>query len=148
MNTSHLLNSLERDLQNLGRLGSPELIDMTERLAAAAAPMVQQRFIEQLTLIIAEFNQRHPEASLDLRIAPDEVQLIPLTTRSEPSQPIGELDARFALRLPTDLKEHIDERASQEGISTNSWIVRALSNSLQLRPLRDIGHTLRGRGRS
>ena len=148
MNTSHLLNSLERDLQNLGRLGSPELSEMTERLAAAAAPMVQQRFIEQLTLIIAEYNQHHPDASIDLRVAPDEIQLVPVHQATPTSEPIGELDARFALRLPTELKDRIDAKASQEGISTNSWIVRSLTHVLQQRPLREIGNTLRGRGRS
>jgi hypothetical protein len=64
------------------------------------------------------------------------------------------------LRLPADLKERIDQRAAQEGISANSWMVRVLSQEIQQQQSArtggirvevgkfEVGSKLRGRGRS
>jgi hypothetical protein len=75
-------------------------------------------------------------------------QLAPTTT-----EPIGELDARFALRLPTDLKERIDQLAGAEGISANTWMIRTLSTAATNPSPTQHGHfrigsTMRGRGKS
>ena len=43
--------------------------------------------------------------------------------------------ARITLRLPESLKVQIDVAASREGVSTNSWIVRALARGLESRPV-------------
>ena len=46
------------------------------------------------------------------------------------------LTARITLRLPDSLKVQIEVAASREGVSTNSWIVRALARGLESRPVR------------
>jgi predicted HicB family RNase H-like nuclease len=53
------------------------------------------------------------------------------------------LTARITLRLPDSLKVQIDVAASREGVSTNSWIVRALARGLDSRPARS-GRRLTG----
>ena len=44
--------------------------------------------------------------------------------------PGEEQTGRISLRLPESLKNSIEAAAAQEGISTNSWIVRALQRRI------------------
>jgi hypothetical protein len=47
--------------------------------------------------------------------------------------PGDDLSARITLRLPETLKVSVEAAAGQEGVSTNAWIVRALSRALDRR---------------
>jgi predicted DNA binding CopG/RHH family protein len=38
--------------------------------------------------------------------------------------------ARISLRLPEQLKTRIEQAAAREGVSANTWIVRALSHGV------------------
>ena len=153
MNISHYLMRLHSDLISLGQLCGPEMAQMTERLMPAMSPILQQRFIEQLALLVAEHNQLMGSVVLELRMTPDELQLVAPQPSQPVSEPIGDLDARFALRLPTELKERINQFASNEGISANTWIIRTL-NAAVAQPAASqrgsfgIGSTIRGRGKS
>ncbi len=66
----------------------------------------------------------------------DDVTFVPAesTTTSAP-RPTDPPASRRAsrLRLPDDLKSKIDARASSEGVSTNTWIVRVLEGSSRSR---------------
>ena len=153
MNTSHYLTRIHSDLISLGQLGGPEMAQMTERLISAMSPILQQRFIEQIALLVAEHNQSMGAVVLELRMAPDELQLVAPQPNQPVSEPIGDLDARFALRLPTELKERIDQFASNEGISANTWMIRTLNATVtqpavSQRGSFGIGSTIRGRGKS
>ncbi len=53
------------------------------------------------------------------------------------------LAARITLRVPEALKATIEIAASREGISVNSWLVRALSRSVA-GPVQRSGKRLRG----
>jgi hypothetical protein len=159
MNISNFLSTVKADLIRIIRLGGPELTQKGEEIGEAMAPALQHRLIEQVTMLIAEYNQQQGRDALALQLTPDEMMLVDRGVAQVTLEPIGELDARFALRLPADLKERIDQRAAQEGISANSWMVRVLSQEVQ--PQRGpvhtapvemgkmgIGSKLRGRGRS
>ena len=41
---------------------------------------------------------------------------------------------RLTLRMPESLKERVESAAAREGISTNSWLVRTISQGLERRP--------------
>jgi predicted DNA binding CopG/RHH family protein len=160
MNISHYLTTIKADLLRIIRLGGPELTQKGEEIGEAMAPALQHRLIEQVTVLVAEYNQRQGRDALALQLTPDEMELVDRGVAQVNPEPIGELDARFALRLPADLKERIDQRAAQEGISANSWMVRVLSQEIQQQQsartggIRDevgkfeVGSKLRGRGRS
>lgn len=160
MNISTFLTTVKADLLRIIRLGGPELTQKGEEIGEAMAPALQHRLIEQVTLLIAEYNQQQGRDALALQLTPDEIVIVDRGGAQVAPEPIGELDARFALRLPADLKERIDQRAAQEGISANSWIVRVLSQEIQQQqrgpahtaPVEmgkmGIGSKLRGRGRS
>jgi len=159
MNISRYLTTVKADLLRIIRLGGPELTQKGEEIGEAMAPALQHRLIEQVTVLVAEYNQRQGRDALALQLTPDEMELVDRGVAQVNPEPIGELDARFALRLPADLKERIDQRAAQEGISANSWMVRVLSQEIQQQrgsthtpPVEmgriGIGSKLRGRGRS
>ena len=60
----------------------------------------------------------------------------------EPASDDG-LTSRITLRLPEGLKASIEAAAAREGISVNSWLVRALSRSTAP-PSRRPGNRLQG----
>ena len=68
---------------------------------------------------------------------------------AEPPEPAAEdgLTARITLRLPESLKTTIEAAAAREGISVNSWLVRALSRGAA-GPARRSGKRLQGYGQS
>lgn len=156
MNISTFLTTVKADLLRIIRLGGPELTQKGEEIGEAMAPTMQHRLIEQVTMLIAEYNQQQGRDALALQLTPDEIVIVDRGVAQVAPEPIGELDARFALRLPADLKERIDQRAAQEGISANSWMVRVLSQEIQQQQSArkvelgkfEVGNKLRGRGRS
>lgn len=148
---SHYLEGVRSDLASLGRLGGPEVEEVADRLADAAAPALRARLIEAIDGLIAEANAESDRRELSLGLAGDEVSLIRAGSSGEAVDAPGEFTARFALRLPDELKAQIEQQAQQMGASTNSWIVRALAReSAQgaVRGVKATGRQLRGTGRS
>ena len=56
--------------------------------------------------------------------------------------------ARITLRLPDSLKSSLETAASQEGVSLNTWIVKALARGLSIAAATKIGSRLTGYGQS
>ena len=148
---SHYVSNVQSDLTRLGQLGGESLADALARLGDAAEPALRGRLFEALNQIIAEANDSTPNLNLELRLGGDEITIV----REEPPLDVVEtptdLNARFALRLPEELKTLIDDRANRSGASTNSWIVKALAKEMSesaSRALGRSGRNLRGTGRS
>ena len=152
MNTSQLTTTFEQDLQRLAKLGGPELVAAVNRLEELMIPILQQRMLEQFATLVTEYNQAKNSQELELRVSPDQIHLVSQQTNANtPAETLGDLDARFALRLPSLLKDRIDTLAASEGISTNSWVVRTPNSATATRPAHTqspFGQTLRGRGQS
>ena len=70
----------------------------------------------------------------------------------EPEAPAAAADeaysARITLRLPEALKSALETAAGREGVSVNTWIVRALSRSSTAGPAVQSGNRLTGYARS
>jgi predicted HicB family RNase H-like nuclease len=68
---------------------------------------------------------------VELRISGRDAELVYFQDPGAPSDAdLGDDQlARISLRLPEQLKIHIDRAAAQDGVSTNSWIVRMLSHA-------------------
>ena len=148
---SHSVEGIRSDLVSLGHLGGEEFVATAERLAVAAEPAIRARLLEALSQVVAEVNESAPDLVLELRLAGDDVTLVRREATVEVPEAPAELSARFALRLPEELKVLIEERASRAGASANSYIVRALSkemSSSESRATARVGRTLRGSGQS
>ncbi len=148
---SHFVEGVRADLASLGRLGNDEFEESARRLGEAAAPALRTRLLEALDLIVAEANVDGDRHDLGLTLAGDEISLSRAPTNPEPSDVPGEFTARFALRLPEEVKAHVEQLAQEAGTSTNAWIVRALAREAATSTKRQAwraGRQLRGTGRS
>ena len=53
---------------------------------------------------------------------------------------------RINLRMPDHLKARVEQAAGSEGLSVNSWLVRAAANALERRDPAPSGERWAGRG--
>jgi hypothetical protein len=153
MNTSHLFSQIQTDIETLTALGDAQVREAITRIYPVLEPMLQQRITAYLVTLVATYNAQPGVAPLELRIDTDRIEIVPQAVANI-SEPIGELDARIALRIPSDLKDKVEQAAAAEGISTNSWIIRVLGAAVSTpAPVPStfkfqVGSRVRGRGRS
>lgn len=127
----------DRDTERAGRL-------LTQILGGAArigALDLLSEAAEEVTAALAEAGQ---PAEVQLRLTGHEARLVVTATSTAPDQTdeaddeppmetIAALDAgdgetaRFTLRMPDQLKLNVEQAAGKEGISVNTWIVRAIA---------------------
>jgi hypothetical protein len=127
MQTSWFTETLRSDLEAVGSMGSDKAMKVADRMITVALPLAKARMLEAMSMALAELSAAIGVEGIDLRVSGDDVTFVPAQATAAPPSidPSGE-QARFSLRLPDDLKTRVDERAANEGISTNTWIVRAL----------------------
>ncbi len=152
MQISHFVEGVREDLARLGALGDEATARIAANLADALAPALRARLLEALDVVVAEANRPGDPPGLVLTLVGDNATLTRPGAAGEPHpQAAGDLTARFALRLPDELKARIEREAQRRGASTNSWMVRALAREVA-ESLEHPGprgaQELRGRGRS
>lgn len=125
MKMSKFTELLSADLKALGQLGGPELESAVSRLIPTLAPVLRTRLLEVLSEVAAELKGQIPGAHVEARLDGDEVELVYLQDESAVREIPSELNARITLRLPEDLKSRIETAATKEGISLNSWLLKA-----------------------
>ncbi len=133
MQTSWFTETLRADLEAVGSMGSDKAIKIADRLITVALPLARARMLEAMSMALGELSASLGIERIDLRVSGDEVTFVP--AEAVPDAPAAPMDAsgeqaRFSLRLPDELKVRIDERAAADGVSTNTWIVRALESSV------------------
>ena len=149
---SELMESIRSDFRTLGELGGPETQAIAERLGAALEPAFQKHFLDSLNELIQEFNL-NDSSPLGLNLEGDEVHLSRLVPGGVdvPTSTPQDLSARIALRLSDELKENIENLATDVGASVNTWIVRHLERSVRgdtPGPSFKSRNQLRGKGRA
>jgi hypothetical protein len=131
MQTSWFTETLRSDLEAVGSMGSDKAMKVADRMITVALPLAKARMLEAMSMALTELSGALGIERIDLRVSGDDVTFVPAEPTSEPrSVDTTAEQARFSLRLPDELKSRIDTRASSEGISTNTWIVRALETSV------------------
>lgn len=151
MQISHFVEGVREDLARLGALGDEATARVAAQLSDALAPALRARLLEALDVVVAELNHDDDRQALTVTLAGDDVRLARPAAGEAAPETAGDLTARFALRLPDELKARIESEAQRRGASTNSWIVRALAREVaeSLEPgATRAGQQLRGRGRS
>jgi HicB family len=130
MKMSPHVDALRSDLAAAASLGDERAAEVAGRLAEAVARSAPIRFLEALGEALLEANEQLPSGHLELRLAgadPDVVFVAdegPVAPADEPSA------ARLTLRLPERLKSELEAAAAREGVSVNTWLVRALSGAV------------------
>jgi HicB family len=88
--------------------------------------------IDALTQVALEVSSQLPNGHLDVRLAGQDPELVYVEEEGEEPQAQGTEDgltARVSLRLPESLKVALEKAADAEGVSLNTWLVRALQRA-------------------
>jgi hypothetical protein len=150
METARFTNALERDLAAVAAVGDDETAAAAERLIQALRGSAGMRLLETLGEAALEISAQLPEGHVEVRLAGADPELIYVGgEQAEPPAVSAEdgLTARITLRLPETLKRELETAASREGVSLNTWLIRALSRSTAP-PARRSGNRLTGYGRN
>ena len=106
----------------------PAVETAAERLADALEPALRQAAIELAQQAAVEVAAQLPDRSIDVVLSGDDLELRVVDAPAPGGQPESEdLDARITLRLPPTLKSTIEQFATIDGESVNSWVVDALA---------------------
>jgi hypothetical protein len=108
-----------------------------ERISRGLESPLALRLLDVLGQAALELSDQLP-GHVDVRLAGREAQLVYVAEEApETATPDdGSGTARLTLRMPEAAKAAVEAAADAEGLSTNAWLVRAISNELD-----------RGRGR-
>jgi predicted HicB family RNase H-like nuclease len=139
MDIDRHVHAIQADLAAAAALGDEATAAAGERLAAAVAASLQLRVLDVLTDATLALNAQLSSGHVEVRLAGRNPDLVVVDDAADEAEkaptPGDDLSARITLRLPEGLKVQIEATASSEGVSTNAWIVRALSRALE--PRRD-----------
>jgi hypothetical protein len=152
MRMSQVVDGLRSDVVAVGDLGDETVAEVAERIADVLGRSVPGRILDVLSDAAAELTATLPEGRVDVRVAGDDVDLTFVEDQPGPAAaPTGDGDeqsARISLRLGEGLKSRIEESAAAEGVSVNTFIVRALERGTSSNRSRGarVGNRLRGYG--
>ncbi len=133
MKMSPHVDALRKDLAAAAALGDERAAEVGARLADAAARSAPLRFLEALGEALLEANGQLASGHLELRLAGNDPNIV-FVEEEGAAAPVDEPSAaRLTLRLPERLKSEIEAAAAREGVSVNTWLVRALGGAVDRR---------------
>jgi hypothetical protein len=142
MDLTRYVDDIRRQLALAAEAGGAESRAVAERLYAPLEPAVRLALQDALSVAAEEITTELAPGSVELRLRGREPEFVVTpppathtaeTTPEAPSAPTvwtgtdteGAGVARVNLRLPEQLKERVERAAAGEGLSVNSWLVRA-----------------------
>lgn len=153
------VEELQRQLAASAAAATPETGEIAGRLAAALEPAARLAILEALSEAAGEITRELAPGSVDVRLRGREIDFIVSrpetpsaaeeaasaamnvlapTTGAAASGTADEADdastSRTTLRLPDALKLRAGAAAAAEGVSLNTWLVRAVSGALEPAP--------------
>ena len=145
MEMARFVEALEADLAAVAAVGDEQTRAVAERVLQAIRGSAGLRLLDALGEAALEISAQLPEGHIEVRLVGQDPALVYVGEEAAPPEPAAEdgLTARITLRLPETLKASIEVNASREGISVNSWIVRALSRGAA-GPVQRSGKRLKG----
>lgn len=152
MRLSALVQAIAADLEGLGSLGDESTAEAARRLATAMEGPLTARLIEGLSQVAAELDVSVAGGHVEVRLLGGDADLVWVsdaeTEVGERGDDEADASARITLRLSAQLKARIEAASSQDGVSVNTWIVRALGQATRPRRGPRVGRSLTGYGRS
>ncbi len=128
MQLQRFVDALKADLSAVAELGDDATADAAGRLVVTLQASVGLRLLDALSEAALELNDKLPSGHVEVRLAGQDPELVYVGDEPEPA--VGPSDeaytARITLRLPDALKSALEASAAREGVSVNTWIVRAL----------------------
>ena len=148
MNITIVIDSLKDDLAGTAEIGDERVAAIARRLTDALGASLRLRLLELLSQAALEVSAKLPSGHVEVRLAGQEPELVYVEETAEPGGAAEELSARITLRLPDSLKGAIEEAAAREGVSVNTWLIRAIARATESRPVHVSGKRLSGYAQS
>jgi hypothetical protein len=130
MKMSLAVDGLRSDVVAVGELGDETVAVVAERIADVLGRSVPGRILDLLSDVAAELTATLPDGHVDIRVAGDDVDMTYVEDAPGPAAPPTgegeEQSARISLRLGEALKSRLEVGAAADGVSVNTFIVRAL----------------------
>ena len=144
------IQALREDLARIAAVGDESTARAAELLAVALESSLSRRLIEALGEAALELTAQLDDGRVEVRFAGSDPEFVFVREETEELQPSGDevLSARITLRLPDALKQRVEDAASRDGVSVNTWIVQALGRVASGTTRRSSGRRLTGYGRS
>ncbi|MBB5085228.1 hypothetical protein [Nonomuraea endophytica] len=148
MELAPYVDHLRRELAVAAEAGGEETRALAERLIASLESAARLALLEALSAAANEITRELAPGSVDVRLRGRDPDFVvtppPVAPPRDTEAGSGAHQARsvrppetdeggttrVALRVPDHLKPRIDEAAAREGLSVNSWLVRAVSAAL------------------
>ena len=152
MELGQYVNDLQRQLVDAAANGAEDTRAVAERLAAGLDAATRLVLLDVLSAAMGEITRDLAPGSVDVRLRGREVEFVvtqPSTESDVDDSPVASVDlddastSRTTLRLPDALKARVDEAAAADGLSVNTWLVRAVAVALQPKQRRSAQRTLR-----
>jgi HicB family len=156
MDLGPYLQDIHRQLEAATEAGGEEDRIIAERLVASLEAAIRLALQDALAAATEEITVELAPGSVELRLRGRDPEFVVTPAPAGPSaEVLGEGDeampsgwsargpsgassegaegtiSRINLRLPEDLKAQIEQAASSEGLSVNSWLVRAAAAALE-----------------
>lgn len=144
------VDNLQQQLAVAADAGGEEARALAERLLAPMDAAIRLTLQDVLVAAVEEITRELAPGSVELRLRGRDPEFVVTAPRAERSTEDGDegddeppasagptVDAddsamsRINLRLPEQLKTRIEEAAGSEGVSVNSWLVRAATSALE-----------------
>lgn len=152
MNLTQYVDDLRRELLVAAEAGGEEARALAERLTAPLESAARLVLLEALSAAANEITRDLAPGSVDVRLRgrdPEFVVTSPPANQAfedvedrgvgTPSRgstaTVADVDegstTRTTLRLPEQLKRRVEDAAGREGLSVNTWLVRAVSAAVE-----------------
>jgi hypothetical protein len=152
MELGQYVSELQHQLVTAADNGTDDAKAVAERLTTALDSAARLVLLDALSTAAAEITRDLAPGSVDLRLRGRDVEFVvtqPSTETDSDDEPTASVDlddastSRTTLRLPDALKAKVDEAAAADGLSVNTWLVRAVAAALQPKQRRAAQRTLR-----
>jgi len=146
MDLDRYVSELQTQLAAAAENRDAEARAVAEQLSAALEAAVRLMLLGVLSDVASEVTREIAPGSVDVVLRGRDPHLVvtrpeTVETDAAPAPPpgaAGPLDdtvtSRTTLRLPDRLKARVEQAAEEEGVSVNSWFVRAIAAALDTTP--------------
>jgi hypothetical protein len=152
MELGQYVTDLQRQLVDAAENGTDDTRAVAERLAAGLDAATRLVLLDALSAAAGEITRDLAPGSVDLRLRGREIEFVVTQPNTEadaeePATASVDFDdvstSRTTLRLPDALKARVDDAAAADGMSVNTWLVRAVAAALQPKQRRSAQRSLR-----
>jgi HicB family len=140
MELSDFVGKLRGELASITRFAGEDVARAAELLTEALDSSVRLILLDVLSAAADDITARLGDAVVEVRLADGEPTFVVTTAPPEAEYdepagapaPEGEAGtARLTLRLPDSLKAQVEAAAARDGVSVNTWLIRASRRSLE-----------------